>query len=594
MGWKRAIAGALTALALVAGAGAVDAAAPSQSREVSYAARLTNGLARLGETVGIVVEVENADSASVLRLPEVDGLEIGPIPAPSRNVSSGVVRGRRYLVESKTWVIPVRPSREGEFDIPGVEVGIDGKKVLTDGFSLRVVQDLEGQELGLFEVDVSATEVVEGQPVTIDMLIGWDRGVDGRVSHANLILSWWGKVPGLLELDEPEVEFGTRPVKIALNDRDRIDVHEIGTVTRDDRQFRAFRLRRVFLPTRPGEIELSRGVLQFGRAEERDLFGRRRTQGEFFYVPGEDIFLSVAELPEEGRPFDYTGAIGSLSARAVVDTRDVDVGDSIKVEVTWSGEGNLEFFEPPDLSRDDAFDGFRVFGSTSREKGLDRRTEVFDIAPETDEVAEIPSIRLPIYDPGEARYTEVATEPIPIRVRPLEDAVTLEAEGAGDGLADDVDDIRTEPIRAAGTELVHTPGPGLPVLIGTGVLLPLAWLGVRTAVRRRRGDPDAPLERRRSRARRVLARELERAAEPADELRALQRFLAARSREGDWAWVGRDVSRHLEPAGVAPEDVDELADVIGQLERATYGARDDAPDKSEILSLADRLVRVGL
>ena len=31
--------------------------------------------------------------------------------------------------------------------------------------------------------------------------------------------------------------------------------------------------------------------------------------------------------------------------------RDVDAGDSIKLSVEWSGDGNLDFFDPPDLAR---------------------------------------------------------------------------------------------------------------------------------------------------------------------------------------------------------------------------------------------------
>ena len=69
-------------------------------------------------------------------------------------------------------------------------------------------------------------------------------------------------------------------------------------------------------------------------------------------------------LPEQGRPLDFSGAVGTFHASARADRTDVDVGDSIKLSVEWTGDGNLEFFAPPELDRLDAFAGFRVFGKT--------------------------------------------------------------------------------------------------------------------------------------------------------------------------------------------------------------------------------------
>ena len=82
------------------------------------------------------------------------------------------------------------------------------------------------------------------------------------------------------------------------------------------------------------------------------------------------------------RSLASSGAVGVLSVRASADTRDVVVGDSIKLTVDWTGDGNLEFFEAPDLGLFDAFRGFQVYGS-AEEKSLDRRRVVYDLVTDT-------------------------------------------------------------------------------------------------------------------------------------------------------------------------------------------------------------------
>lgn len=565
--------------------------------ETTYGARLSSGLVRLGEELTLIVQVENARSAELKKVHRVDGLRIGAIGQPYRREYQELSPGRRIVTITRTWQVPIRALEVGEYDVPGVLIEIDGRDVTTDPMRLKVVEDLKGSELGFFDVSVPDTEIVEGQPIVLEMTFGWDAGLSSRINVANLILPWWGRLPELLELETPPA-LTAQEVQISLNDSGRIVVDEIPSVTRNGRRFRSFRLRRVFLPTRPLSIDLPQPFLEFGQHEQRGFLGTSRGKRETYFVSGDAVSIEVVPLPTEGRPLDYTGAIGTMAVAADAEPRDVDVGDSIKLAVTYTGDGNHQFYDAPDISRDDAFDGFRVFGRATKTKNLSRHEVVYDLAPLSDSVSEIPPIRLSAYDPVEKAYVEVATERIPIRVRPLESPVSLTAEGDGTAFANDIRDVVAELPGNPGEKAAAPPGPVALALLGGGVLF--FWLALRTEVRRRRGDPDAPLERRRRRALKALGKELGRASEPSEELRALLRFLAARTRESDWAWVGRDPVEHLEAhteLGDGAQGSRDLAQAIARLERATYATRkngDAHPKQGEILELAGRLVRGGL
>ncbi|MFT5286369.1 MAG: hypothetical protein ACI8TQ_002537 [Planctomycetota bacterium] len=580
----------LLALTLVM-LGVVGTSAAAQS-EVTYRARLTSGVAKLGEELQLLIVVENA-SATVDSVPSVEGLEIGRVGSPAFSESISITGARRVATRSLTWRISVRPLKTGEFMIPGVQLTIGNQSVVTAPLDLQVVEDLLGEELGFFELNISGDRMIEKMPFEMEMLFGWDAALSSKVDYAKLILPWWGKLNELLELEQPSGFSNLRMQTIQLNSSEQVEVEEVGNTVRDGREYRTFRMRRVFLPTRSAELSLARPFLEFGKLGARSIFGSSRKK-EAYFVSGEPIELSIGTLPSEGQPIEYTGAVGTISARADVDTRDVDVGESIKVLVTWEGDGNLLFFDPPQLDRNDDFERFRVFGSANREKSLHRRVIEFDIAALDDKVSEIPPIALSVYDPVEEAFVTVTTEPIRIRVRPLVDAVMLEDGAGGNGLGNDIEDIVVESLSSNGRD-AQSKAPGLMTLGLFGGAVFVGWLAFRTEFRRRRGDPNAPIEKRRRRARKQLATDLSKAQSSAEELSALNRFLSARSRESEVAWVGRDPIEHLT---VEQSEVGEkLAKAISGLERGAYAAEKNgaqAPGSGEILELADQLIRGGL
>ena len=583
----------LTLAALVLGfAGTLRASSPAP-QEPRVTARLSSGVLKLGERTVLVIEAEGARKGRLLELPKVDGLQIGPPSGPSTRSFLSIANGRRSEAFSVSWTVPVRPLEEGEFEIPPLDLDLSGVRAQTKRLRLKVVADLRGEELGFVEVRPSARKVVEGQPFTVETRFGWDASL-AKINFADLSIGWWDSLAGALELDREFPPKGAKAITGVSINGQSVVVEETAPVELEDRPFRTLRTLRTFVATRAGILEFSPSFLEFGRVEE-GFFSNRKIQSYFVQAP--TFYVEVVALPEEGQPFDYTGAVGTLAAEASVDARDVDVGDSIKFAVEWSGDGNLEFFGAPDPSRLEAFRGFRFYGRTE-EKSFDKRRVVYDLAPLSPDIEAIPPLPLPVYDPQLEAYGTVATEPIAIRVRPLEGMVELEGPDSSPGVGHDIRDVDAAPLASAEAEL-EPPAAAAVVLVL--ITAPLLALFVRTGVRRRRGDPDAPLERRRRRARRTLRRELARAGDARSELACLYAFLAARTREPDGAWEGRRPSswftergRRNGAARVSEEDLRALDRVIAELERSAYAGAGGTVERSRILAVADRLIGGGL
>ena len=579
---QRTFARAVLALAALASLGATLFAQRTSDAEVR--AYLSSGVVRLGDRVTLIVSVENARTSEIPALPQVQGLALGPLPAPSEHRSISIFGNRRQETVSRTWPIPLRPSEVGVYSIPPFDVVVDGQKRATPELTLNVVRDMKGEDLGFLEIRPSSKKVIVGQPFSIELTFGFDAAIVDRTNYGNLALSWWGNLPGLLENELPKAS-GSR-TQIAINDRETVEVEPLERRKLRGREFVALRLARSFTPTRTGTLTIPTSYFEFGQViERRDFFRTNREKGETFFAPAAELAIEVVPLPEAGRPVDYSGAIGKLAVRADATPRDVDAGESIKFEVQWSGEGNLEFFTPPDPARLESFRDFRVYGRTE-DKAFDRRTVVYDLAPVTSGAREIPPLPLTVYDPEAERYTVVKTEAIPIRVRALEGAGGLAALDEAERFQQDVRDV----VRDVGPRRADEP-LGAGVVLGVLGALPAAWIALRTAVRRRY-DPNSPRERARRGARKQLARALAAAKDSRAQLDGMLGFVAARTGERPEAWIGRRLGEN-----VAKGDAERLRgfdEAVRDLEACVWGGGRSSVSKERLLKAADDAVRGGL
>lgn len=555
-------------------------------------ARLSSTVVKLGGDAKLVIEVEALNDATIGALPELKGVRFGPVGSPDVRQQFSIVNGRQSQSRSLRWIISVQPIEKGEFTIPPIPVEADGRKFATRELAFKAVEDIQGDEFGLFEID-APKEVVEGQPFTLEMRFGWDSALTRQINYAKLSVPWLGGLAGLLELDPPPTAAGIQTTPLILNERSRLSAEQVGEQKVGGRSFFVLRVRKRFIATRSGTLELPTSDFEFGRAAQEGFFSRPDA-GVSYYKRSPAPKIEVTKLPLEGQPLDYSGAVGTLQVSAVADRRQVEVGDSIKLTVDWSGQGNLEFFAPPDVARLDAFKGFRTYGSNDR-KSFERRSVTYDIAPLSADVKEIPPVPLVVFDLATKTYKTIATSPIPISVSPLKNASSLTEEPGARDLQVDIRDIQTQSTPGRGGS-----GPSSGVLVGTGGLVLAGWLVLRTSVRKR-GDPSSARAKERRRARSVLSRSLANARTASDEARALRNFLAARTGEPSAAWVGRDLAAWAgtrSESGAAqltdPAALAALEQVTTRLDERTWNGNDERLGADAVTRVADMLVKGGL
>src|SRR5207249_4647083 len=191
---------------------------------------------------------------------------------------------------------------------------------------------------------------------------------------------------------------------------------------REGREYQAdVLLRRILTPTAPGKTTIP--------AEKRTIriMARGGDPWMSFFAP-QTLDLARATSPitvdvlgpsREGRPEDFSGAVGSFRLEAAADRERAAVGEGIGLKVAVSGTGNLKTALAPVFppSAD-----FRLFDPRVEEKasGVKPRTYTktwnYVITPLSPGARSLPAVSFCYFDPEAGQYRRLSSREAPLVV----------------------------------------------------------------------------------------------------------------------------------------------------------------------------------
>lgn len=273
----------------------------------------------------------------------------------------------------------------------------------------------------------------------------------------------------------------------------------------------------------------------------------------------------IRALPEQGRPADFSGLVGSFTLTATPSATAVKLGETVTVDITVQGNGTLAGLKLPPPPSDA---GFRAYDD-SPEVSAALVDSAFQatahlkraLVPEREGRLTVAPITLTVFNPASGAYETLQTAPFEVNVLPGESdagqvtSFAPSAPAGPGGVASLGQDILPAP--GGATVRDRTLAGGLawllipPALPASG----LVWLSLASTLRRRRADPWAALKGRLG----ALP------AEPSARLAALEQLF----REAAGLKLGRPAPG-LDRAALAP--LGEPAQTLyTDLERARYG-----------------------
>lgn len=185
----------------------------------------------------------------------------------------------------------------------------------------------------------------------------------------------------------------------------------------DGREWTAYERDFAWRARRPGEARFEAPLLRVAWSPgwRDDAFqGRQPLDRRDELLRGADLVVRVDEPPEEGRPLEWSGAVGAWSVLARLDREQAEQGAQVALELLVSGEGALDA-PRPDAPRE--LRGLRVLAQSSRpiEGGV---AHAWQLACDRAGRASVVPPRVAWFDPESGRYATSSVEPLELVVVP--------------------------------------------------------------------------------------------------------------------------------------------------------------------------------
>ncbi|MBF0569911.1 MAG: protein BatD [Candidatus Omnitrophica bacterium] len=394
------------------------------AEDISFEVTVDSAKIPLGSAGQLSLTVHGAQDLDRIDLPAIDGFEARYI-GPSTQVS--VVNGE--YSSSKTFRYMLLPLKEGTFTIPSIDVTIKG-------------QTYHSQPLAVQVLPVSADAGGSGAPDQhslvdrVHMIIATPRTRCYVNEELPLVIKMYVKDLPLRSISLPDI----RQEGFVLSEYGQPRQYE---ETLQGQKFSVIEYLTRLTPVKTGVVKVGPAVvsaeLVMKTNVRRNPFSSIGLDDDFFSglfggsqttpvtITALPLDLEVLDLPSEGVPADFSGAVGRFTFDATVTPAQVKVGDPLTLRLTVSGVGNLKGVKMPSVK--DA--RFKIYEPLIKDQDGQKVLEQV-IIPVKDDIRDVPALSFSYFDTGSGQYQTMTRGPFPVEVKPLDKGQEFQAVGFSD------------------------------------------------------------------------------------------------------------------------------------------------------------------
>ena len=194
------------------------------------------------------------------------------------------------------------------------------------------------------------------------------------------------------------------------------DLAAHAAVTRVGRRcFETLSYRRALFPLFAGRTAIAPAALTYSLPLSTSFFSRE----ESFELRTDSVRFTALDVPVSGRPSDFAGAVGDVSAATRLSAPTARMGDPVVVTLRLEGQGNVKLWPRPALKlgwASVANGEERVELDTSRARV--RGSKEFDwlVTPRQPGHQDVPVMRYPYFDPERVAYDSAMTQPLSLDI----------------------------------------------------------------------------------------------------------------------------------------------------------------------------------
>ena len=375
--------------------------------QVNFEATVSKNRLGLNERLRIdFVMNENGDNFTP---PNFENFQI--IGGPNQNIKTSYVNGEQNF--SKTYSYFLKPLKKGKLVIYQASVTIDGQEYKSLPVEVNVTDSVKGANSNSDEeyfdddnieliASVSKSSPYINEPITIVYKLYYKSPInvsDARESESPKYKDFWSQIIKIPQLKVERANYKGQTYNFV--------------------QWRKV----VLYPQKAGNLEISplslNLVLDFP-TNRRDFFGNIIYDQASKIITTGSKTISVRELPDNGKPKNFTGAVGQFEFDIILNKNSLKASESFQANVKVTGEGNLKLFDLPELmvpASMELYEPERKENVRTNLSGMSGIVEnIYTIVPKYQGKFPIQEVEFSYFDPKQRRYRTIKSQKLNIDV----------------------------------------------------------------------------------------------------------------------------------------------------------------------------------
>ena len=378
--------------------------------QVSFVVKASKKTLGINERLRIDFEM-NEDGDNFVP-PSFKGFNV--VGGPNQSISNSWINGKRSY--SKTYSYFLAPKSQGTFSINQATIEIDDQIYKTTPLKIIITEAVSKPKDGNSADYVASenvhliAEVSKSNPFLNEAItIVYKLYVSNDVS---ITRSWQ-------ELDTPKFQdFWSQNIEEKRE-------QQIYETTYEGKPYRYVILKKAVLyPQKTGELTIEPLTLDVPidvQGNTRDIFGRRRMTRVNRTISAGKRIINVKPLPTEGRPDDFSGAVGNFNFSVSVNKTMLDANEALELKIRTKGIGNLKLFNLPSLtlpSSLEVYEPVRDNKVATNIKGMNGFiSDTYTIIPQFKGSYPIRPISFSYFDVTSAKYKTIISDEIVVKVQ---------------------------------------------------------------------------------------------------------------------------------------------------------------------------------
>ena len=378
--------------------------------QVSFVVKASKKTLGINERLRIDFEM-NEDGDNFVP-PSFKGFNV--VGGPNQSISNSWINGKRSY--SKTYSYFLAPKSQGTFSINQATIEIDDQIYKTTPLKIIITEAVSKPKDGNSADYVASenvhliAEVSKSNPFLNEaIVIVYKLYVSNDVS---ITRSWQ-------ELDTPKFQdFWSQYIEEKRE-------QQIYETTYQGKPYRYVILKKAVLyPQKTGELTIEPLTLDVPidvQGNTRDIFGRRRMTRVNRTISAGKRIINVKPLPTEGRPDDFSGAVGNFNFSVSVNKTMLDANEALELKIRTKGVGNLKLFNLPSLtlpSSLEVYEPVRDNKVATNIKGMNSFiSDTYTIIPQYKGSYPIRPISFSYFDVTSAKYKTIISDEIVVKVQ---------------------------------------------------------------------------------------------------------------------------------------------------------------------------------